>query len=175
MAGLRWVRTFHAVVATPVRVGELMGGLFLWAAARMLVAATLFAIVAGIAGAFTSPLAVLTPLAATLCGLAFATPMAALAARIERPDMLTGVFRFAILPIFLFSGTFFPIDQLPAQIQWVAWLLPLWHGVALARALSLGIVMDNPWLNLAHLVILLMLATAGIIAMFVFYRRQLEK
>ena len=54
------------------------------------------------------------------------------------------IWRFGITPLFLFSGTFFPIDQLPAQIQWVAWLLPLWHGVALARALSLGIVMDNP-------------------------------
>ena len=71
------------------------------------------------------------------------------------------IWRFGITPLFLFSGTFFPIDQLPAQIQWVAWLLPLWHGVALARALSLGIVMDNPWLNLAHLVILLALATGG--------------
>ena len=48
------------------------------------------------------------------------------------------IWRFGITPLFLFSGTFFPIDQLPAQIQWIAWLLPLWHGVALARALSLG-------------------------------------
>jgi lipooligosaccharide transport system permease protein len=138
MAGLRWVRTFHAVVATPVRVSELMGGLFLWAAARMVVAATLFAIVAAVAGAFTSPLAVLTPLAATLCGLAFATPMAALAAKIERPEMLTGVFRFAILPIFLFSGTFFPIDQLPTWLQPIAWATPLWHGVTLCRDLGTG-------------------------------------
>jgi lipooligosaccharide transport system permease protein len=138
MAGLVWVRTFHAVVATPVRVVELLCGLMAWAAARMLVAATLFAIVAGIAGAFSSPLAVLTPLAATLCGLAFAAPMAALAARIKNHNALTAVFRFAILPIFLFSGTFFPISQLPTWLQPIAWATPLWHGVTLCRDLSTG-------------------------------------
>ena len=63
----------------------------------------------------------------------------------------------------------------PSRSSWVAWLLPLWHGVGLARALSLGTVRDKPWLNLAHLVILLVLAIAGIIAMFFMYRRQLEK
>ena len=91
IAGLRWVRTFHAVVATPVRVVELIGGLLAWASARMFVAASLFAVVAGIAGAFSSPLAVLTPFAAVLCGLAFAAPMAALAARVDNPYALTAV------------------------------------------------------------------------------------
>ena len=138
MAGLVWVRTFHAVVATPVRVVELICGLMAWAAARMLVAATLFAIVAGIAGAFSSPLAVLTPFAATLCGLAFAAPMAALAARIKNHNALTAVFRFAILPIFLFSGDVLPDQPAPDWLQPIAWATPLWHGVTLCRDLSTG-------------------------------------
>ena len=48
------------------------------------------------------------------------------------------IFRFGMIPLFLFSGTFFPITQLPAWIRPVAYLTPLWHGVALCRALSLG-------------------------------------
>ncbi len=113
MAGIRWARTYHAVVATPVRVRELYSGLLSWTAARIFAAASLFACVAAIAGAFLSPLAVLTPVAAVLCGLAFAAPMAALAGGIENHAALTAIFRFALLPIFLFSGTFFPISQPP--------------------------------------------------------------
>ena len=82
-AGIRWAKTYHAVVATPVRVHELFSGLLSWAAARIVSAAALFAIVAAVAGAFLSPLAALTPFAAVLCGLAFAAPMAALAGGVE--------------------------------------------------------------------------------------------
>ena len=48
------------------------------------------------------------------------------------------IFRFGMIPLFLFSGTFFPVTQLPAWIRPLAYATPLWHGVALCRALSLG-------------------------------------
>ena len=97
-AGIRWAKTYHAVVATPVRVHELFSGLLSWAAARILSAAVLFAGVAAVAGAFLSPLAALTPFAAVLCGLAFAAPMAALAGGVENHAALTAVFRFLLPP-----------------------------------------------------------------------------
>src|SRR4029450_1129269 len=103
-AGIKWAKTYHAVVATPVRVHELFSGLLSWAAARIFAAAALFACVAAVAGAFIPPLAVLTPFAAVLCGLAFAAPMAALAGGVENHAALTAVFRFLLLPIFLFWG-----------------------------------------------------------------------
>ncbi len=137
-AGIRWAKTYHAVVATPVRVHELFSGLLSWAAARIFAAAALFAAVAAIAGSFLSPLAVLTPFAAVLCGLAFAAPMAALAGGVENHAALTAVFRFLLLPIFLFSGTFFPIERLPDWLEPIAWATPLWHGVELCRDLSTG-------------------------------------
>jgi lipooligosaccharide transport system permease protein len=46
--------------------------------------------------------------------------------------------RFLVVPMFLFSGTFFPISALPAALQVIAWLTPLYHGVALSRDLALG-------------------------------------
>ena len=68
-AGLKWLRTYHAVIATPVRVSELVTGVLAWAGIRILVATTVFVLVAAVAGAFTSPLAMLAPVAALLCGL----------------------------------------------------------------------------------------------------------
>jgi lipooligosaccharide transport system permease protein len=138
MAGLRWVRTYHGVVATPVRVGELYTGLVGWVALRILVACVIFTGVAAVVGAFDSSLAVLAPAAALVCGLAFATPLAAIAAYIEDSQVLTGIFRFAILPLFLFSGTFFPVSQLPDWLEPVAWATPLWHGATLCRDLGSG-------------------------------------
>jgi lipooligosaccharide transport system permease protein len=140
MAGLRWVRTYHGVVATPVRVGELYTGLVGWVALRLLVSAAIFTAVAAAIGAFRSPFAVLAPAAALLCGLAFAAPLAALAASLSEDSgaVLTGIFRFVILPLFLFSGTFFPVSQLPDWLEPVAWATPLWHGVTLCRDLATG-------------------------------------
>lgn len=171
MAGLRWVKTYHAVVATPVRVPELVGGLLAWASARIFVAAGIFAAVAAVAGAFSSPLAVLTPFGALLCGLAFASPMAALAARIENSMKLTAVFRFAILPIFLFSGTFFPVSRLPAWLEPVAWATPLWHGVTLCRDLGTGNVDALP--TFGHVAYLLTFVGMGALLASRFVSRRL--
>ena len=112
-AGLKWWRTYHAVVATPVRVHELVTGVVAWAGVRVGVAVTVFALVAAVAGAFVSPLAVLAPFAALLCGLAFAAVIAALSAWMKSDQYLAATYRFGLVPLFLFSGTFFPISQLP--------------------------------------------------------------
>jgi lipooligosaccharide transport system permease protein len=159
MAGLRWVRTYHGVVATPVRVGELYTGLVAWVALRIVVAGAIFTAVAAAIGAFRSPLAVLAPVAALLCGLAFATPLAAIAAYAEEGSTLTGIFRFAILPLFLFSGTFFPVSQLPDWLEPAAWATPLWHGASLCRDLGAGEVEVAS--ALGHLAFMLAFAAAG--------------
>ena len=72
--------------------------------------------------------------------MAFAAPIAAFSATQKTPNKFASIFRFVITPLFLFSGTFFPLDLLPAFLQAVAWLTPLYHGVALTRGLSLGTV-----------------------------------
>ena len=159
MAGLKWVRTYHGVVATPVRVAELYTGLLAWVALRIVVAGAIFTGVAAAVGAFRSPLAVLAPGAALLCGLAFAAPLAAIAASAEDSATLTGIFRFAILPLFLFSGTFFPVSQLPDWLEPVAWATPVWHGVSLCRDLAAGSV--ETWSALGHAAYMLAFVVAG--------------
>src|SRR2546422_4800524 len=91
-------------------------------------------------GAAASPLIVLGIPAAALTGMAFATPIAAFAATQRTPEKFNAIFRFGITPLFLFSGTFYPVESLPSFIQPLAWITPLYHGVALARGLSLGTI-----------------------------------
>jgi lipooligosaccharide transport system permease protein len=75
---------------------------------------------------------------AVLTGMSMAVPSAAFTATQESDQSLIAVIRFLVMPMFLFSGTFFPLSQLPGWIRPLAYVTPLWHGVALARALSLG-------------------------------------
>jgi lipooligosaccharide transport system permease protein len=159
LVGLKWLRTYHAVVATPVRVLELVAGVLAWAGVRILLAVSVFALVAGIGGAFASPLAVLAPLAALLCGLAFAAGIGAFTSTLEDDQALPALFRFGLIPLFLFSGTFFPIERLPDWLEPLAWATPLWHGVDLCRDLAAGQV--DALVDSAHVVYLVALLVAG--------------
>jgi lipooligosaccharide transport system permease protein len=171
LAGIKWLRTYHAVVATPVRVSELVVGTFAWAALRIVVASVIFVAVAALGGAFDSPLAALTPFAALLCGLAFVTPIAALCAGLEDESWIPPLMRFAIVPMFLFAGTFFPVSQLPDWLEPVAWATPLWHGVTLCRDLGSGSV--EALATVLHVGYLLAFVVAGTAAAIVVFRRRL--
>ncbi len=155
IAGLRWSRVFHAMYATPISGRDVALGNLAWIAARMLLVATVFTIVIVAFGAAASPLIVLAIPAAALTGLAFAAPIMAFSGTQRTPDRFNAVFRFGITPLFLFSGTFYPIESLPAAIQPLAWVTPLWHGVSLTRGLSLGTIGDDPILAVVHLAVLL--------------------
>jgi len=112
-------------------------------------------------GAWTGWTTILAWPAAVLTGLAFGMPMAAWTATRERETSFSIIFRFVITPLFLFSGTFFPVSQLPPAVQPIAWLTPLFHGVALTRALALGESMEPAaWLiHLGYLVACVVIGT----------------
>ena len=76
--------------------------------------------------------------------IAFATPIAAYSATQKTMNSFNYIFRFGITPLFLFSGTFFPVSQLPSFLQPIAYLTPLYHGVALCRSLGLGTITADP-------------------------------
>jgi lipooligosaccharide transport system permease protein len=109
---------------------------------------------------------------AVLTGLAFATPLDAFAVTQEKNDQAFNmIFRFGLIPLFLFSGTFFPLTQLPAWIRPLAYVMPLWHGVALCRSLSLG---TADWVGaLGHVGYLAAIALIGLAAGQRTYRRRL--
>jgi len=138
MAGIKWVRFFHAIVASPVSVNALVAGQFVWTAIRLAAGSAIYLVVLALFGIVDEPTAVLAVPAATLCGLAFATPIAAFSATQENDQWFTFIFRVVIMPLFLFSGTFFPVDQLPDALETIARVTPLWHGVELTRGAILG-------------------------------------
>jgi len=175
LGGFRWNRRYHAMYATPLSPYAIAFGQIAWIATRATIVATIFCGVIIAFGAAGSPGIIWTIPVGTLTALAFAGPIAAYMTTQRDTTAFNAIWRFGITPLFLFSGTFFPIESLPEQVRWIAWLLPLWHGVDLARALSLGTVGDAPLVQIAHVLILAGCAIAGVIAMFLMYRRQLEQ
>ncbi len=138
MEGIKWRRTFHAMLATPLTVADIALGQLLWITVRIAMTSTVFLLAIIAFGAARSGAIVLALPAAVLTGMAFAAPVAALTASLEGPQGLANLMRFGIVPLYLFSGTFFPISQLPAAVRPIAYITPLWHGVDLCRSLALG-------------------------------------
>lgn len=162
LGGLQWQRTYHAMYATPIRPRDICIGILLWITTRLTLVGSVFLLVTFFFGAVHSPLAIFAVPAAVLTGMAFAAPISAFAATQRRPDMFSNIFRFGVTPLFLLSGTFFPIESLPNWLQPFAWLSPLWHGVALCRGFMLGTIGDDPVMALIHFVVLVAITAVGV-------------
>ena len=162
LGGLQWNKIFHAMFATPIRPADIVYGNVAWIAFRLSLVGGVFALAIVAFGASKSALVVLAVPGAVLTGLAFATPMMAFTATQRTPDRFATLFRFGVTPLFLFSGTFFPIESLPTFLQPVAWVSPLWHGVDLCRQLMLGTVAETPLLALIHALVLVAITVVGI-------------
>lgn len=161
MGGLVWNRTFHAMYATPISGRDVTLGNLLWIAARLTLVCTVFTIVMVLFGAVgPGPIVLAIPVAA-LTGLAFAAPIAAFSATQRTPENFNAIFRFGVTPLFLFSGTFYPVDSLPAVLQPLAWITPLYHGIELTRGISMGTIGDEPVLALVHLAVLIGFTVVG--------------
>jgi lipooligosaccharide transport system permease protein len=175
MGGFVWQRRYHAMHATPLGPPEIALGQLAWIATRITLVGAIFVVVMVPFGAVHSPLILLAIPAATFTGLAFATPIAAYAATQKTMTTFNYIFRFGITPLFLFSGTFFPVEQLPTFLQPVAYLTPLYHGVALCRSLALGTITADPGAGLVHLAVLLVFTAGGLVACLVQFQRRLSK
>ncbi len=138
MGAIKWDRTYHAMLATPLRVRDILLGQLTYIAARIALTAVAFLLVMLAFGVISSPWAVLALPAAVLVGMAHSTPIVAYAAWLDRETGFMLLFRLGVIPMFLFSGAFFPVSQLPDPLQWLAKAMPLYHGVELLRALVLG-------------------------------------
>jgi lipooligosaccharide transport system permease protein len=135
---LRWNGVYLAARATVLSAADIFRGHLLFVAMRIAMNSAFFVIVMAAFGLIRSPWGVLLLPASTLLGLAFSVPVAAWAVTLEHETTMNYPVRFGAVPLMLFSGTFFPISQLPGWIRPLAYATPLWHGVALCRALSLG-------------------------------------
>jgi len=171
LGSVKWRRTYYAATASPLRPADLFHGHLLFTTMRLAMNSAIFLAVMALFGAVASPWALAALPAAVLTGLAFAAPVEAWAITVAKDTSFALIFRFGMIPLFLFSGTFFPITQLPAWLRPLAYATPLWHGVALCRSLTLGTASLGG--ALAHVTYLAAVAAVSIAAGNRSYRRRL--
>ena len=161
MAGIKWRKSYDAVLATPIGVTDLVLGHLGWVAVRLTFVTLVYAMVMAAFGATTVVEGLIAVPPAVATGLAFAGVITAYTAQLEDERGLSSMFRFGMTPLFLFSGTFFPVSQLPGWMQPVAYATPLWHGVSLCRGLAVGTEYEvNPVISAAYLAAMILLGIA---------------
>ena len=150
LLGFKWNPIFFGMNAAPISGAQIVNGIFIAVLARLLPTALIYYLVMLVFGAVPSPLGVLDIPIAVLTGMAFGLVIASYMATVEQ-DVGQPAFiqRFIVIPLFLFSGTFFPLSQMPIFLQWIGWISPLWHGTELGRVVSYGAV-EPGWLTLVH-------------------------
>ena len=161
MAGIRWLKTYVAMILSPLDARHVATGQLLWAGVRVTLGGIVFLSVMIVFGATDIPHALLMLPVTILTGLAFAAPIQAFSAAQKNDAPFATLFRFVIMPMFIFSGTFFPISQLPELLRYVAYATPLWHGVNLSRGIALDML--DPAVALINVIYLSAFAIVGLL------------
>jgi lipooligosaccharide transport system permease protein len=171
MDGFKWRRVYYGPHASPLTPEQIAAGQIIAVTLRFLLQSALYFAVVALFGASPSGWGWLSILVATLAGLSFGLPLMAYAASIkDDKGQFAMVMRFIVMPLFLFSGTFFPLDTLPLAVRWIGWISPIWHGTELGRVFSYG-YQEAPLLTSAHVLFLLALTAVG----WVLTRRQFAR
>jgi lipooligosaccharide transport system permease protein len=134
---LRFQKLYDAIITTPLEPEDVAAGEIAWGVTRSLIYGTAFLIVTALLGYLNSRWAVLAPVGVLLVGLAFALIGIIFTALVPLIDLFSYFFTLFVTPLFLFSGIFFPYENLPAVVRPIAWCTPLHHGVEFLRALCL--------------------------------------
>jgi lipooligosaccharide transport system permease protein len=150
---LNYDKTFASILTTPMAPADISIGELVWALIRGLLYVIGFLVVITLLGLVRSPLVLLTVPGALLIGFAFASVGMA-ATSFMRTWQDFDLIQLVILPMFLFSGTFFPLERYPDAVRILVQLTPLYHGVDLLRGLSLGIVGPATLIHVAYLTIM---------------------
>jgi lipooligosaccharide transport system permease protein len=160
MGMLKWHRVYYSMRATPLSTRDLVAGHFTFVLFRLATSATVFVLVIAPFGLFATWWgAVGAWLVQLLLGIAFASLTYAFSVRLKSQEGFGLVYRLGVLPLVLFSGSFFPVSNLGPVLEWIAKVTPLWHGVDLTRMLTLDTV---DWrLAAVHVAVLAALTALG--------------
>ncbi len=175
LEGFKWNKIFFSMNSTPLSGNHIATGVFLNSLIRVIFTAIIYWFVMLAFGVLESPRAWLAIFTAVMAGAAFGALMQALAGMLENEDIFFTVLqRFVIMPLFLFSGTFYPLTNMPIYLQWIGWISPLWHATELGRWLSYGHEISTLMLY-THFIFLNSLLLVGIIASRRIFTRRLGK
>ena len=175
LEGFKWNKIFFSMNSTPLSGNHIATGVFLNSLIRVIFTAIIYWFVMLAFGVLESPRAWLAIFTAVMAGAAFGALMQALAGMLENEDIFFTVLqRFVIMPLFLFSGPFYPLTNMPIYLQWIGWISPLWHATELGRWLSYGHEISSLMLY-THFIFLNSLLLIGIIASRRIFTRRLGK
>ena len=170
--GFKWHKTFYSMNSTPLSGTQISIGVFLAAFLRTIYTVILYFGVMWAFGALDSPNAWLAIPTAIFAGISFGALMQAVAAKLENENIFFVVLgRFIMMPLFLFSGTFFPLSSMPFFLQWIGWISPLWHATELGRSLTYGHAISTTMMWVHFLVLLTMLVSGLYLSARIFTRR----
>ena len=160
MGGIKWHKSYHAQMATPLAIRDIVNAHLGFTFVRIASACAVFMLVLAPFGVFATWWgAVLAWCSQLMVGMAFATIVYGVSARMKSEEGFGLIFRLGVVPLMLFSGAFFPIDNLGPVMAWLARLTPLWHGVDLSRMFCIGVI-DWP-MALLHVAVLGVLVAGG--------------
>lgn len=165
--------TWEGMLATPVRIQEIVAGEQLWAATKSLISGSAILVVAGLLGGVQAWDTVWLALPVIfLIGLAFAGPALVICAVAPSYDFFMYYFTLAVTPMFLFCGVFYPLEALPHFAQLLAQMLPLTHAVVLIRPLLTDLPLTQPFV---HVAVLALYALAGFATASFLVSRRLQR
>jgi lipooligosaccharide transport system permease protein len=171
LAGFVWQKLFFAMRATSLTGAQIADGVLLAAAVRVLFTTVAYWLALLLFGAVEWGTALPLIVVSTASGLCFAALIMAVTANVtDDGGFLSLIGRVVIMPMFLFSGTFYPLASLPIALQWIGWVSPLWHATELGRWLSYGQPLP-PWQIVVSIAYLLALGVAGLMVA----RRRFER
>ncbi len=147
---IKWDRTYLLTAVTPVSKAEIAVAHVAWIAIRFTAAAVLFTAVLVVAGAVASWWVVFAPFAAGATTLVLSSIICGYTVRQENEDTFPMLLRLGAIPMFLFSGAFFPLSEIPSAVAWLARVTPSWHGVELCRDLAQGSVDAGSVIHVAY-------------------------
>ncbi len=161
---LHFQKTYDGILASPMRVPDIAFGEMLWALTRgSLYAIGFLAVTLGLGivrgrPILLSPSALLALPAAVLVAASFSAMALCITSFVTKVEQFDTVMGLGVLPMFLFSGTFFPLSRVPMALRWVFQLVPLFHGVELLRACTTGRIR---WAVAWHVIYLIVLGVAA--------------
>ena len=175
LEGFKWNKIFFSMNATPLSGNHIAMGVFFNSLIRTIFTTVLYWLVMLAFGVLESPRAWLAIFTAVMAGAAFGAFMQALAGLLENENLFfTLVERFIVMPLFLFSGTFYPLSSMPFFLQWIGWISPLWHATELGRWLTYGSEISTQML-FVHFIFLNSIFVVGLIASRRIFTRRLGK
>ena len=160
--GFNWWKNFLGMNATPISGNQIATGVFLASFVRVVGTVIIYWFVMLAFGALESSKAWLAIPTAVMAGVAFGSITQAIAGLLKDENMFFVIFnRFVMMPLFLFSGTFYPLSSMPIYLQWIGWISPLWHATELGRYLTYGHALTQT-MAITHMVFLVTLLVLGV-------------